>query len=222
MAASKPYVIVVAVDYSEQGTLAFERALELGLEKPSVAVHAVNVMPVFESGFVPDATVAAWTGARPTVAEAAELLRQYVEARVADFRKHHAGEDLAFLDSVCAHQRLEVPSEEIAQRASDLEADLVVIGTHGRRGMPRLLLGSVAEATVRLSPCPVLVVRQKVVPAAAPVIQPPCPRCVEARKTSAGKEIWCEQHRERHGQSHTYHQGDRVGAETNMPLVMRS
>jgi nucleotide-binding universal stress UspA family protein len=222
MSASKPYVIVAAVDYSDQGSLALERALEFGLERPSVAVHVVNVMPVFESGFVPDATVATWTGALPSIAEAAERLKRYVDARVADFRVRHAGKNLAFLDSLHAHQRLEVASEEIAQLASDLEADLVVVGTHGRRGMRRLLLGSVAEATVRLSPCPVLVVRPKVLPAAAPVIEPPCPRCVEARKASAGKELWCEQHRERHGQRHTYHQGDRVGGETNMPLVVRS
>jgi nucleotide-binding universal stress UspA family protein len=222
MVADKPYVIVVAVDYSEQGTLALEHALELGLEKPAVAVHVVNVMPVFESGFVPDATAATWTGTLPSVPEAAAHLKQYVERHLADFRKRHAGKSLGFLDSVCAHQRLEVASEEIAQLASDLDADLVVVGTHGRRGVPRLLLGSVAEATVRLSPCPVLVVRSKVLPAAMPAIEPPCPRCVEARKATAGKEMWCEQHRERHGQRHTYHQGDRVGRETNMPLFVRS
>lgn len=222
MVTTKSTVIVVAVDYSESGNLALERAFELGLEKPGVALHVVNVMPVFESGFVPDATMATWTGSMPSPAVAAEQLRSYVAARVDDFRKRYAGADLAFLDSVVAHQRLEVPSEEIAQLAADLEADLVVVGTHGRRGMSHLMLGSVAEATVRLSPCPVLVVRPKAVPARVPTIEPPCPRCVEARRGSAGKELWCEQHRERHGQRHTYHQGDRVGSETNMPLFVRN
>jgi hypothetical protein len=101
----------------------------------------------------------------------------------------------------------------------DVEADLVVVGTHGRRGLTRLMLGSVAEGTVRLAPCPVLVVRPKAVPAAVPTIQPPCPRCVEARTASGGKQFWCEQHSERHGQRHTYHQGDRVSADGGMPLV---
>jgi len=91
-----------------------------------------------------------------------------------------------------------------------------------QRGFEVTALGSVAEATVRFAPCPVLVVREKEVPAPVPAIQPPCPRCVEARKASGGKEFWCEQHRERHGQRHTYHQDDRLGSETNMPLVMRS
>jgi nucleotide-binding universal stress UspA family protein len=44
---------------------------------------------------------------------------------------------------------------------------LVVIGTHGRRGMNRALMGSDAELVVRLSPVPVLLVRQPVVAAAA-------------------------------------------------------
>jgi nucleotide-binding universal stress UspA family protein len=221
MVASKSYVIVVAVDYSESGNLAFERALELGLEKPSTAIHVINVLPIFESGFLPDATTATWVGTQPTLADAAEQLKQYVSTRAADFRRRHEGKDLAFLDGIRAHQRMELPSEEVAQLAADLEADLVVVGTHGRRGFSRLMLGSVAEATVRLAPCPVLVVRPKRVPEAAPAIEPPCPRCVDARQASAGKELWCEQHRERHGQRHTYHQGDRVGADTNLPLVAR-
>jgi hypothetical protein len=110
----------------------------------------------------------------------------------------------------------------VAQLAADLEADLVVVGTHGRRALARMLLGSVAELTVRLAPCPVLVVRPKASPAPLPAIEPPCPRCVEARAQTSGKEYWCEQHRERHGQRHTYHQGDRVGADTNLPLIGRA
>jgi nucleotide-binding universal stress UspA family protein len=220
--SSQTNVIVVAVDYSESGDLALDRALEMGLEKPESVVHIVNVLPVYQSGFAPDASSAAWAGSLPTITQAAEELHAYVERKLTAFRATHAGEDLAFLDNVRAHQRVEVPSEQIAQLAADLEADLVVVGTHGRRGMSRLVLGSVAEATMRLAPCPVLVVRPKAVPAPVPTIQPPCPACVEARKASGGKQLWCAQHSQHHGQRHTYHQSDRVGAETNMPLVVRS
>lgn len=220
--SSKTHVIVVAVDYSESGDLALESALAMGLEKPETALHVINVLPVYQSGFSPDASSSTWSGSLPTIGQAAEELHDYLERKLAAFRAAHAGEDLTFLDNVRAHQRVEVPSEQIAQLAADLEADLVVVGTHGRRGMSRLVLGSVAEATMRLAPCPVLVVRPKAVPMPVPTIQPPCPACIEARKASGGKELWCAQHSQHHGQRHIYHQGDRVGAETNMPLVVRS
>lgn len=47
---------------------------------------------------------------------------------------------------------------KIIDAAEKLPADLIVMGTHGRKGMPRLLLGSVAEKVVRSGPCPVLTV----------------------------------------------------------------
>ena len=48
---------------------------------------------------------------------------------------------------------------EIAAAATETHAGLVVIGTHGRRGLAHALLGSVAEKVVRTAPCPVLTVR---------------------------------------------------------------
>jgi nucleotide-binding universal stress UspA family protein len=50
---------------------------------------------------------------------------------------------------------------EITAAATELHADLVVIGTHGRRGLAHALLGSVAEKVVRTAPCPVLTVHGK-------------------------------------------------------------
>lgn len=52
-----------------------------------------------------------------------------------------------------------VSYDEIVKKARDERADLIVIGTHGRRGMGHFLMGSVAERVVRMSPCPVLTVR---------------------------------------------------------------
>jgi nucleotide-binding universal stress UspA family protein len=53
------------------------------------------------------------------------------------------------------------PATEIVKAAREWPADVIVIGSHGRTGVPRAILGSVAEAVVRHAPCPVLVVRQK-------------------------------------------------------------
>jgi nucleotide-binding universal stress UspA family protein len=52
------------------------------------------------------------------------------------------------------------PVASIVKEAETRGADLIVMGTHGRRGMGHLLLGSVAERVVRLAPCPVLTVRE--------------------------------------------------------------
>jgi nucleotide-binding universal stress UspA family protein len=52
----------------------------------------------------------------------------------------------------------------INQTAKDLGVDLIVMGTHGRRGVSRALLGSVTESVVRTAPCPVLTVRPHTVP----------------------------------------------------------
>lgn len=54
------------------------------------------------------------------------------------------------------------PADIVLQVARDWPADLIVIGSHGRRGLGRALLGSVAESVVRRTPCPVLVVRKGV------------------------------------------------------------
>ena len=55
--------------------------------------------------------------------------------------------------------------ETVADEASSWEADLVVVGTHGRRGVSRVLLGSGAEQVLRLAPVPVLAVRASETPA---------------------------------------------------------
>jgi nucleotide-binding universal stress UspA family protein len=54
-----------------------------------------------------------------------------------------------------------VPYDQIVKTAENVNADLVVMATHGRTGMRHVLLGSVAERVVRLAPCPVLTVRSR-------------------------------------------------------------
>lgn len=52
-------------------------------------------------------------------------------------------------------------AEQIVKEATDWQADLIVLGTHGRRGLKRLALGSDAELVLRRSPVPVLLVREE-------------------------------------------------------------
>ena len=53
------------------------------------------------------------------------------------------------------------PFVEILKTAEEITADLIVLSTHGRTGLVRILMGSVAERVVRRAPCPVLTVRPK-------------------------------------------------------------
>jgi nucleotide-binding universal stress UspA family protein len=57
------------------------------------------------------------------------------------------------------------PAPEILKVAAEVPCDLVVMGTHGRTGLGRLLMGSVAEEVVRKAPCPVLTVKEPFAPA---------------------------------------------------------
>jgi nucleotide-binding universal stress UspA family protein len=63
------------------------------------------------------------------------------------------------------------PVTEILTSAADCHADLIVLGTHGRTGLGRLLMGSVAEEVLRRAACPVLTVRTPF-PAAVPAREP--------------------------------------------------
>jgi nucleotide-binding universal stress UspA family protein len=217
-AEAKAYVIVVGVDFSEASELAVERAFELAAERPQAEVHLVNVVQTYGPQVAYEMPMDASALTVLTVAEARSRFKTYADKALARFTEQNPDRPFA---RAFTHVRFDSIADEIAQLAADLEADLVVVGTHGRRGLSRMLLGSSAEATVRLAPCPVLVVRPKALPDAPPQIEPPCPRCVEVRKSSGGAELWCETHRERHGQRHTYHQRDRVSSDMEMPLLTK-
>jgi nucleotide-binding universal stress UspA family protein len=205
------YRIVVGYDFSTLADLALTKAFEVASREANGEVHVLHVLiPML------DMTEVASAGAmvadlKPEVSETYEAL----EARVGQAMAKWQTETGRSFSRLVVHVRTELATSEVAQLASDLDAELVVVGTHGRRGLRRMLLGSVAEAVVRQAPCPVLVVRPKVPHAEEPKIEPPCPACVEVRKTSKGAQFWCEEHGARHGQRHTYHYESRLSQPTN-------
>jgi nucleotide-binding universal stress UspA family protein len=202
-----PYTVVVGVDYSESSDLVLETALDQAAEKPGAVVHVLHALPAPQSFLTPD-VITTVEGKVLEVGECAQELKQYV-SRIVEKR---TVENRRSPSSIVTHVMVESAAQQVAQLAADLEADLVVVGTHGRRGVPRLLLGSVAEMTLRLAPCPVLVVRRKSALVPAPSLEPPCERCIHIRHATAGREFWCETHLKDHEHRHAHHQSDQISS----------
>ncbi len=91
-----------------------------------------------------------------------------------------------------AHPRAGDPARTIVQAALDLDADLLVLGTHGRTGIRRLAFGSVAEWVVRHASCSVLVARAQSSERRAAVMLEACSECLRAQHES--RDLWCARH----------------------------
>ena len=137
--------ILVAHDFEPNADAALEYAV--GLAKPLGA--RVTVLHAYEvpSMGAPEALVMTTTLLGQIARVAQETL-----GKIAD-RARGTG---VLVDSTL---RQGVVWREVEAFAKEGSVDLIVVGTHGRKGLPRALLGSVAEKIVRTAPCPVLVVR---------------------------------------------------------------
>jgi nucleotide-binding universal stress UspA family protein len=185
-ARKTPNTILAAIDYSEVSTLVVEHALDLARRKQPVELHFLHV-----------------NRGNPNNEGEQEALRaellEWLAARL------ESGGGVTDSTKVLGHEAAGDPGHLIVEMAGDLLADAVIVGTHGRRGVQRVVLGSVSESVVRNCGCPVLVVRPKVHHEPFPRIEPPCGHCVEARIQTGGEQLWCAQHREKHGRRHTYY-----------------
>jgi nucleotide-binding universal stress UspA family protein len=193
------FTIVVGIDFSDTGDLAFDQALELANGRENSDVHVVFVEDELTTPRLPAAT----SGRSSESDEILERVQKRATERLDTFAKRA----LPRMKHIVAHVRRGGPAEHIVQLASHLDADLIVVGTHGRRGIERWLLGSVAERVTKLARCPVFVVRPKDHEnvGKVPEIEPPCPDCVQTRRESGGAKLWCARHSEPHIRPHTYH-----------------
>ncbi len=192
----KPYTIVVGIDFSEASDHALDEALSL-----SVARHAeLHVLYVDDHFRAPE-------GGREAAEATLSRIEHHAVARMEEVGRR-SGQTLSFR-KLYSHFRLGAPAEQLVQLASDLDADLVVVGTHGRSGLQRLVLGSAAERVVRLARCPVWIVRPKDHEGLGkvPEIEPPCKDCLAKRAETGGAVFWCERHSEHHVRAHTHHHG---------------
>jgi len=137
--------ILVPVDFTETAERAFQYAVELA-RKFDASVTVLHAYQIPAYGF-PDAAIIA----------SAELATQMANAGQARLDSLIDSNKTSGI-SMTAILRDGVPWEEIKAVAEEVHADLIVIGTHGRRGLARALLGSVAENVIRTSNLPVLVI----------------------------------------------------------------
>lgn len=138
--------ILVPVDYSESGDAAMAYAVSLAREY-GAELHLVHV---YEQPFA--YVDAGFSGTpMPTEIPPADLKEE--EARL---DRVTPAKDVKFRRKFIVG----APADDLVDYAKENAIDLVVMGTHGRTGLTRLLMGSVAEGVVRRSPCPVLTIKQ--------------------------------------------------------------
>jgi nucleotide-binding universal stress UspA family protein len=180
-----PSTVLAAIDFSEASDLVVEQALGMARQANAHEIHFLHVRPLPRDG----------ADAKARQAE----FEQWLDARVRN------NGSVPYTIKVVAHEASGDAADVIVEMAGDLLASAVIVGTHGRKGLQRMVMGSVAEAVVRNAGCPVLVVRPQMHSHPAPRIEAPCPRCVNTRLQSGGEQLWCEQHSEKHGRRHTYY-----------------
>lgn len=138
--------ILVPIDFSPPAEAALTYAIKLA-QAANAEVYAAHIIPVphvldalYERGLTPPESVKRITQkARKRIKEIGQTTAAAIPIRM----RFQEGE----------------AAEVILEQATKLKVDLIIMGTHGRGGAVRFLLGSVAESVVRRAPCPVLTLR---------------------------------------------------------------
>lgn len=141
--------ILVPVDGSEASTLGMSEAIEVAKNQGARIrlVHVLNDLMMFSS----DPSIMHMASFLQTVRADAESLLARSQTAV---REAGIDVDCALLEAMGGQA-----GTHIVKQAAEWPADLIVCGTHGRRGVRRIVLGSDAEYIVRYTPVPVLLVR---------------------------------------------------------------
>ena len=142
--------ILVPVDGSNTSKKGLREALKLAASNGA----RVRFVHVVDEGMMPASRPAALGGDREFVRALKDAGTKTLAEAVAAAEKNDVRAECA--QRMSAGRRV---SEVILDEAKKWRADLIVIGTHGRRGLNRLLLGSDAERVLRQAPVPVLLVR---------------------------------------------------------------
>ena len=149
-----PYRVVAGCDFTPLGDRVVMEALRLCAAYPGAELHVITVGADLTGGLLlPGAAVHVVSNA-----EAQEIARVHV-ARIVD-QVAAVGQPLP-IEKIAVYVVAGTPSERIVALAAAQDADLIVLGTHSRHGLGRLLLGSVAQEVLRRAPCGVFVIRPR-------------------------------------------------------------
>lgn len=137
--------ILVPMDFSDAAQAAIDYAVRVAKES-GAEIHLLHSYPVSPGIATPYG---------PALPDAVfQSIRSGAEAKLADAKKRVEREGI----TTTAHLTAEPPSFAISEAAEELGVDCIVMGTRGLSGLKHVLLGSVAERTVRTAPCPVFTV----------------------------------------------------------------
>jgi nucleotide-binding universal stress UspA family protein len=140
--------ILVPIDFSDDSRAALKLAVELA-KNFEAKIHLLHCY----QDFVGD--LSTYDLAVPE--DFYRALHRAAETKLDELRSQLKGEGVHMSIEVCAS----LPSEAICETAARIHADLIVMGTRGVSGIKHVILGSVAERTVRSAPCPVLTMKAK-------------------------------------------------------------
>lgn len=152
--ARHPIQVVVAFDFSPSSEQALRQAVDLVARE---TVHVLHIAAVLDPH---DRVTIAGQHESPTYETADKVQKLILERVAAAFAGRPTEEAVQFF----VHARIGKAATEILALASEVGADLIFIGSHGKTGIERILLGSVSERVVREAKCPVTVARQKTYP----------------------------------------------------------
>ncbi len=136
-------LIVVPIDMSEFSMKALRAAVEIADDQDHLRIiHVLPILEPAEPGII-------WSA----VDDVTRIER--IKETLQDFLKDHGHENLNI------EIRLGDPGNEITLYAEEIDAGLIVIPSHGRGVLTRILLGSTTDRVVHLAQCPVLVLKEK-------------------------------------------------------------
>jgi len=138
--------ILTAIDFSDNSGYAFDYALSLARQFNAelTLLHVINEPVDLRGFYVPHISF--------------EELEKEIETGAKSMMEEFCREKLGDYKKVKTSIVSGTPFEEIIRTATDMNASLIVMGTHGRTGLDHIIFGSTAERVVRSASCPVLTV----------------------------------------------------------------